>query len=355
MTKAYGLDPNGPQRLAADEAARLKQKEASASGPRGQRKSVTDMLGEGVGRLGRGAMAAFGTGGRPAALEGQSFERLMQVTTTATNASNEDAGFREIVKGGRQVLNADAVSLYRLSVTEANLTLIYTCKTADDVTAPGTRSKVGQGIAGAVARSGQSTMAHDATGVDKRDDGALIYSVIACPLKSPQGKVIGVLQAELSTNPKRKFSSADEQSIRILSLSAAHVMYTSQMFGVASEHRNELIRASEHFDSGAGSENVSVSSPEGGHRPHGGRMSVHGDVDKNKSMPLSHPWQDWSFDPGGLSAQEEKMLIVDIFEEFGLFSRYVAASTLLLLPPRLHYYYYYYCYCYCCYYEYYYN
>lgn len=130
-----------------------------------------------------------------------------------------------IVKKSKNVFNADVVTL--MLVEDDELYIKYSLGLPENLR--GIRQKVGQGIAGNVAKTGKPIIINDIDKVQDKFDFEKNYkSSIVVPLKVKEKKVIGVLS--VSKHSFYPFSQSDMQTLENLATVAANAIEKAQLY-----------------------------------------------------------------------------------------------------------------------------
>ncbi len=129
-----------------------------------------------------------------------------------------------------ELVEADRAALYLLD--ERSQELVSRVVTGGQIRS--VRMKVGEGIAGSVARSGRAVRIEDAHADDRFQtewdllSGEQTRSILAAPLKNNVGRTIGVIQA-LNKRCGEPFTSEDEATLTALSTQAAVAIDNSRL------------------------------------------------------------------------------------------------------------------------------
>jgi signal transduction histidine kinase/putative methionine-R-sulfoxide reductase with GAF domain len=148
-----------------------------------------------------------------------------------------------------EALDADRATLYLLD--EAKDELVSRIVQGDEVRA--IRLKVGQGIAGHVARTGQAVHVKDAY-TDRRFSpqwdmlsGYRTRQILAAPMKNHLGRTIGVIQ--VLNKRAGEFSRGDEDLLAALATQAAVTIDNSRLFLSVVQKNMQLIETKEQLES----------------------------------------------------------------------------------------------------------
>jgi signal transduction histidine kinase len=147
------------------------------------------------------------------------------------------------------LLEADRATLYLLD--EANGELVSRIAVGDAVRS--IRLKVGQGLAGVVARTGRTIRVKDAYR-DKRFDrewdeltGYRTRSILAAPMKNHLGRTIGVVQV-LNKRAESEFTANDEELLTALATQAAVSIDNSRLFLSVIQKNMQLLDTKEQLE-----------------------------------------------------------------------------------------------------------
>lgn len=147
------------------------------------------------------------------------------------------------------LLEADRATLYLLD--EANGELVSRIAVGDAVRS--IRLKVGQGLAGVVARTGRTIRVKDAYR-DKRFDrewdeltGYKTRSILAAPMKNHLGRTIGVVQV-LNKSDAGEFTPNDEELLTALATQAAVSIDNSRLFLSVIQKNMQLLDTKEQLE-----------------------------------------------------------------------------------------------------------
>ena len=149
------------------------------------------------------------------------------------------------------LLDADRATLYLLD--EANGELVSRVAVGDAIRS--VRMKVGEGIAGVVARTGKTIRVHDAY-QDKRftkssDElpGYRTQSILASPMKNHLGRIIGVVHV-LNKKSRRGFTAQDESLLNAFATEAAVSIDNSRLFLSVIQKNMQLLETKEKLEQG---------------------------------------------------------------------------------------------------------
>ena len=147
------------------------------------------------------------------------------------------------------LLQADRATLYLLD--EANEELVSRIAVGDAIRS--VRMRVGEGIAGMVARTGRTIRVRDAYR-DKRftrdsDElpGYRTQSILAAPMKNHLGRIIGVVHV-LNKKSRRDFSANDEALLNAFATEAAVSIDNSRLFLSVVQKNMQLLETKEKLE-----------------------------------------------------------------------------------------------------------
>ncbi|MFC1522409.1 diguanylate cyclase [Elusimicrobiota bacterium] len=170
------------------------------------------------------------------------FYRLIQTTTFLNSSQNERVILSEILKAIRYVMNTSASSVLLLDKALDELYFYETSGGSAQIRE--IRLKVGEGIAGWVAKHKKPLIVHDvnrdkrfAKRVDKKT-GLKTQSIICVPLIA-NNELLGVLEA--MNKKKGKFNSPDLQLFMAFAAQAATALHSAQLYSMA--HTDSLTGA----------------------------------------------------------------------------------------------------------------
>jgi transcriptional regulator with GAF, ATPase, and Fis domain len=130
---------------------------------------------------------------------------LYEISDALSSTINLEEMLRLIVRNALKSFDAQVVSLMMLDKEEELLSIRFAEGLSEDIIR-GTKLKVGDGIAGRVAKSGQPLLLVDMMGIDSVDVDKNIKSALSVPLKM-KDEVIGVLN--VSKTSRYRFSESD--------------------------------------------------------------------------------------------------------------------------------------------------
>jgi len=147
------------------------------------------------------------------------------------------------------LLDADRATLYLLD--EARGELVSLIAVGDAIRS--VRMKVGEGIAGVVARTGQTIRVRDAyrdkrfTRASDELPGYRTQSILAAPMKNHLGRTIGVIQV-LNKKSRREFTPGDEALLNAFATEAAVSIDNSRLFLSVIQKNMQLLETKEKLE-----------------------------------------------------------------------------------------------------------
>jgi signal transduction histidine kinase len=161
--------------------------------------------------------------GREAVLRLEDVLRVQAVTASIlTKKVNPRELFRHIVDGAADCLNADEASL--MLVEGDTLRVVSARKAGEHVTVRIGRTKIGEGVAGWVAREGQALLLNEGDDFSRfekfQPKGGRIQSSVSVPLFVEE-RVVGVLNVNRLAGANAKFTSEDLAVLRLFADTAA--------------------------------------------------------------------------------------------------------------------------------------
>src|SRR5262245_53207916 len=159
---------------------------------------------------------------RAAVLRLQNVMRVQAVTASLlTKKVTPRELFRHIVDGAADCLNADEASL--MLVEGEELRVVSARKAGEHITVRIGRTKIGEGVAGWVAREGQALLLNEGDDFSRFTNftpkGGRITSAVSVPLHV-EGRVVGVLNANRLAGAE-KFTPEDVAVLRLFADTAA--------------------------------------------------------------------------------------------------------------------------------------
>lgn len=156
------------------------------------------------------------------------FEALYETSQALATEYELDALLKTIVKSAAGLLGASAGGLYLYDPANKELEVVF----SNDPSIPiGTRLKLGEGLAGQVAQSGQPLRVDDYSKWEKRSlkyAGTIVRAVLEAPLRYG-GDLIGVLVAHEMGASKRKYSKEDERLLSLFASQAAGAIKSARL------------------------------------------------------------------------------------------------------------------------------
>jgi len=156
------------------------------------------------------------------------FEALYETSQALATEYELDALLKTIVRSAAGLLGAAAGGMYLYDPTGKELEVAI----SNDPSIPiGTRLKLGEGLAGRVAQSGQPLRVDDYSKWEKRSrkyKGTIVRAVLEVPLRYG-GELIGVLVAHEMGRSERKYSQADERLLSLFASQAAGAIKAARL------------------------------------------------------------------------------------------------------------------------------
>ncbi len=173
-------------------------------------------------------------------------ESLLDTTKAMTVERDLDGLLRLILREAVRVVDADRCSLWIVDQARGELWTKIAQGMSDGATI---RIPLGAGIAGEVAKTGESINIRDAyadprfnPGVDK-DTGYRTRTILAVPMRYTTGETKGVLQA-LNKRGKRFFTKEDEELLMAFGANAASAVENAILYDEIDRLFEGLVRAS---------------------------------------------------------------------------------------------------------------
>jgi putative nucleotidyltransferase with HDIG domain len=167
----------------------------------------------------------------------QEIKTIYNVSLSFTNLHTEDELMKLIVKKAKNIFKADVSSIMLLN--ENNELYIYYSEGLKPEVIKNTRQKLGQGIAGIVALTGQSLIINDInTYYTDMDYEKEFRSSIVVPLKVKDNKVIGVLS--ISKYSQYPFSESDMLTLYNLATIAAATIEKAKLYSEVQNYAQKL-------------------------------------------------------------------------------------------------------------------
>jgi K+-sensing histidine kinase KdpD len=147
------------------------------------------------------------------------------------------------------LLDADRATLYLLD--EARGELVSRIAVGDAIRS--VRMKVGEGIAGVVARTGKTIRVRDAyrdkrfTRTSDELPGYRTQSILAAPMKNHLGRIIGVVHV-LNKKSRREFTPGDEALLNAFATEAAVSIDNSRLFLSVIQKNMQLLETKEKLE-----------------------------------------------------------------------------------------------------------
>jgi putative nucleotidyltransferase with HDIG domain len=188
---------------------------------------------------------------------GRRLEALVGIIKVMSSTLDRDLLLNHIIQAARELLNAEASSLFLVDEESGDL-ILRIASNLNQVSVPDIRVPAGQGIIGHVVSSGETVLVGDA-GADERHygdadktSGMETKSILAVPLRTPtiqlgrergatKPKIIGGVEAinKLEGN----FNEEDAQVLETLAEQAATVLLLAQLYADANELFLDTIKA----------------------------------------------------------------------------------------------------------------
>jgi signal transduction histidine kinase/putative methionine-R-sulfoxide reductase with GAF domain len=149
------------------------------------------------------------------------------------------------------LLDADRATLYLLD--ESKEELVSRVAVGDAIRS--VRMKVGEGIAGTVARTGKTIRVRDAyrdkrfTRTSDELPGYRTQSILAAPMKNHLGRIIGVVHV-LNKKSRREFTANDEALLNAFATEAAVSIDNSRLFLSVIQKNMQLLETKEKLEQG---------------------------------------------------------------------------------------------------------
>lgn len=190
-------------------------------------------------------------------LRGQRLEALISIIQEISSTLDRDQLLNSIIESARELLNAEASSLFLLDEATGDL-ILSIARNIDQTSLPHIRIPAGQGIIGHVVTTGDTVLVADTNtdnrhfaGVDQTT-GLETRSILAVPLRTPtiilgqergttESKIIGGLEA--INKMEGNFNDEDVQLLNALADQAASVLLLARLYADAEELFLDTIQA----------------------------------------------------------------------------------------------------------------
>lgn len=188
---------------------------------------------------------------------GQRLETLISIIQEISSTLDHDQLLNRIIESARELLNAEAASLFLLDEATGDL-ILSIARNIDQTSLPRIRIPAGQGIIGHVIKTGEAVLVAD-TNTDERHyagvdqtTGIETLSILAVPLRTPtiilgqkrgttESKIIGGLEA--INKFEGAFSGEDVQLLNALADQAAGVLLLARLYADGNELFLDTIQA----------------------------------------------------------------------------------------------------------------
>jgi HD-GYP domain-containing protein (c-di-GMP phosphodiesterase class II) len=188
---------------------------------------------------------------------GKRLEALVSIIAQISSTLDRDRILTLIIENARQLLNAEASSLFLLDEASGDL-ILYITRDVHKTQLPPTRIPAGKGIIGYVVQTGETVLVEDvdkdSRHFDKIDDisGITTKSILAVPLVSQtvilgseagdsESQIIGGL--ETLNKVDGYFTEEDAQLLRVFANQAATVLKIANLYADANELFLDTIEA----------------------------------------------------------------------------------------------------------------
>ena len=170
---------------------------------------------------------------------------LMEVNQVINSTLDLNEVLRQVMAQSTRLLGAESSALMLLE--ESTQELVFEVATGDKGSAvKQIRLKLGEGVAGWVAREGQPLIVNDPAGDERffrgadRASGYTTRNIMAVPL-TVRGRVIGVLEVLNSLPPGRPFVESDLRLIQTIENQAGTAIEKARLYKYMEEQVNETI------------------------------------------------------------------------------------------------------------------
>ncbi len=186
-------------------------------------------------------------------IEARKLEIVREIASALGQTLDLDRLLELIVSRMTPLLEADRSTLYLITDDGQELT----SKIVQGGEARVIRLRVGQGIAGWVAETGETVNIPDAyvdprfSQEQDRKSGYVTRSILCMPIRTHEGRTVGVLQALNKAGPEREpvaFSPEDEALIEALSSQAAVAIENAKLYRAVVERNAQLAEATEKLE-----------------------------------------------------------------------------------------------------------
>lgn len=181
------------------------------------------------------------------------FELLLQANRIVSSKLNVDEVLEAVLELATKVVRAEASSMLLLDEKKNELYFDVAIGTAKESVKP-IRLKVGEGIAGWVAKERQPLIVNDVT-KDKRFTGKVDKStnfktraILAVPLLS-KGKLIGVIEA-INKENGQDFSAQDREAFEVFASQSAVAIENARLFSAVMREKEKLATVFDEMNDG---------------------------------------------------------------------------------------------------------
>ena len=188
---------------------------------------------------------------------GQRLETLISIIQEISSTLDRDQLLNSIIESARELLNAEASSLFLLDEETGDL-ILSIARNINQTSLPRIRIPAGQGIIGHVVETGETVLVSDANTDERHYDGVdqttglETRSILAVPLRTPtivlgqergttESKIIGGLEA--INKIEGTFNQEDIQLLNALADQAAGVLLLARLYADANELFFDTIQA----------------------------------------------------------------------------------------------------------------
>jgi PAS domain S-box-containing protein/putative nucleotidyltransferase with HDIG domain len=167
------------------------------------------------------------------------FAALYEISNALSADNDLNTLLKDIVEHASTLLNAKTGAMYLYNQTNESLEIVVTTTPVIEI---GTTLRLGEGVAGQVARTHQPMRIVDYSNWEGRShkyDGILFHAILEVPMLFG-GELIGVLNVAEMDDSSRTFTESDERLLSLFAAQAAGVLHSAHL-------REETARRAREF------------------------------------------------------------------------------------------------------------